>query len=466
MFFRKISILTAGAAILFVVNGCAEKKIVVKKEKPKVVKVAKAEEYYNQAVEALAENNTDRALARFGEAIKRSKRSTADLVDAHYNIGVIMLQRGEYDKASEEFNMVLEKQPNHRDALLNLGVILKEKKKYMAAIKHYRQALKKIPRDPLIMNNLIVVYRLAKKYKDAEKTGYRLLARASNNVEAYKNMTLVYYDQKKYEMAELLCINAGKMLEKKRKEDSTVKEDAGIYNNLGMIYMQMGNSRKALSQFDKALKVDPNSKDALINIGAISHRYRDYQRAIAMYSKVLKIEPMNSVAKAGLAYAFYGDGKAKEALAEFNQLLETKPDNLEAIFITGEIYYKFLRDFKNAVKYYKEYKKGKGSKLGKEHEVHNRLTTATAKLEMSQQMLKDEEEQKKKEELERKKALDKTKQEEAAQKKEGEAKLEGILKEEEAKEAAKEEEAKEEVKEEPAKEAKENKKPESGTSAK
>jgi tetratricopeptide (TPR) repeat protein len=431
---HKIQILVFLTIAAFMVAGCPEKKEVVKPDKMRtVIKVSQPEEFYNQGVDALKANDSDRALASFQEAISRIKEDPQKLVDAHYNIGAILLQKGDLGGARKAFDEALKLQPDHRDALVNLGVVLKRRNDFAGAIAHYREALKKVPRDPLIMNNLIVAYRLNKQYAQAEKTGHRLLARAPNNVEAYKNMTLIYYDQGKYEMAELLCINAGKMLEKQREKDKTVKDDPGIYNNLGMIYMKMGKVREALAQFGKALKVDPNSINALINTGAIAHRYRDYGRAVAAYDQVLKLQPQNPIALKGLAFAYFGAGQADKAIEYFKKVNQADPKDLKILFNLGECYYTYKHNYQEAIKYYRVYKVKMGSALDKSDPVHNRLQMAETKLQMAEQVKKDEEEARRKEE-ERKKALDRTKQEQAEDKAKGEKTLKDILKTQEGEE--------------------------------
>ena len=435
---RNIRVLAVLAAAAFLTTGCPETKEVVKPDKMlTVIKVSQPEEFYNQGVDALAANQPDRALASFREAVSRIKEDPQKLVDAHYNIGAMLLKKGDLAGARKAFTDALKLKPDHRDALVNLGVVLKRGQDYAGAIKHYREALKKVPRDPLIMNNLIVAYRLNKQYAEAEKTGHRLLARAPSNVEAYKNMTLIYYDQGKYEMAELLCINAGKMLEKQREKDKTVKDDPGIYNNLGMIYMKMGKVRDALAQFGKALKVDPNSRDALINTGAIAHRYRDYTRAIASYQKVLGLQPQNPIALKGMAFAYFGSGNADKAIEYFKKVNQADPKDLKILFNLGECFYTYKHDYQQAIKYYRVYKVKMGSALESSDIVHNRIQMAETKLQMAEQVKKDEEaaqaEARRKEE-ERKKALERTKQEEETEKKRREEKVRELLKSQEKEE--------------------------------
>jgi tetratricopeptide (TPR) repeat protein len=433
---RNIRVNVVLVVVACLATGCPEKKEVVKPDKVRtVVRVSQPEELYNQGLDALAANDSERALASFREAVSRIQDDPQKLVDARYNIGAILLKTGDLGGARKAFDATLKLKPDHRDALVNLGVVLKRGNDYAGAIAHYRAALKKVPRDPLIMNNLIVAYRLNRQYAEAEKTGHRLLARAPSNVEAYKNMTLIYYDQGKYEMAELLCINAGKMLEKQREKDKTVKEDPGIYNNLGMIYMKMGKVRDALAQFGKALKVDPNSIGALINTGAIAHRYRDYGRAIASYDRVLKLQPQNVAALKGMAFAYYGSGQAQADLAieYFKKVSPADPKDLNILFSLGECYYTYKHDYQQAIKYYRAYQAKMGSALQGSDPVHNRIRMAETKLQMTEQLEQDEEEARRKE-AKHKQALEQAKQEQEAEKKKREEKLKELLNSQEGEE--------------------------------
>jgi tetratricopeptide (TPR) repeat protein len=409
--------------------GCPEKKVVVRPVEPvkKVVRVKPAEQTFNEGLEALAAKDVERGLQLVREAMAKKPEHLQMQVSGHYNIGAVLLGQGDLAGAEAAFREVLTREQAHQAALLGLGVVFKRQQKYKEAIEHYKAALERVPRDPEIMNNLIVVYRLDKQYAEAEKTGHRLLARAPTNVEAYKNLTLIYYDQGKYEMAELLCINAGKMLEKMRAKDPGVPEDAGIYNNLGMIYVGMKRYREALAQFDKALKIDPGFIEALINLAAIAHRFRDYDKALAAYEQVLKADPENAIAKTGKAYAVFGLGESKAALPLFEGLLAANPGDTRILWNMASIYDEQLRDYAKAVELYTAYKAKAGSGLKSDDPVHKKLEVARQKLAMAAEMKQEQEEEDRKareEEERKKKALEEAKKETSA---EGKQKLEEML---------------------------------------
>ncbi len=174
-------------------TGCPEKVVVKPDTKiQKVIKIKPAEAYFNEGLAAIETGKLEQGVALLRKSLTLYKGNDGKLVDAHFNVGVILMKQNDLNGAATEYAETLKIKPDHRQALLNLGVVFRRQNKFDKAITHYREALKTVPRDPQLMNNLIVVYRLNKEYKKAVKTGYKLLARAPTNVEAYKNMTLIY----------------------------------------------------------------------------------------------------------------------------------------------------------------------------------------------------------------------------------------------------------------------------------
>jgi cytochrome c-type biogenesis protein CcmH/NrfG len=76
-------------------------------------------------------------------------------------------------------------------------------------------------------------------------------------------------------------------------EDSVrVKPDAAVLVKLGGAYHFDGDEAKALSAWDRALRLDPNNADALFNIGFVKYHVQgDSKAAIATWSKLLKMNP-------------------------------------------------------------------------------------------------------------------------------------------------------------------------------
>src|SRR3989338_8909357 len=68
-------------------------------------------------------------------------------------------------------------------------------------------------------------------------------------------------------------------------------EFADICNMLGVIYHQTSQFGKAISYFQKALKINPNYTEALLNLSVLYNDLGDYKQAKALLAKSkIKVE--------------------------------------------------------------------------------------------------------------------------------------------------------------------------------
>ena len=96
--------------------------------------------------------------------------------------------------------------------------------------------------------------------------------------------------------------------------------------NKGMEYGKQGKFNEAITEFNKAIEIDPNSYNAYFNRG-IAHKYvGDYDQAIVDYSKVVEINPKadNAYTNRGNIYAEKGD--YDRAISDYNRAIEINPN--------------------------------------------------------------------------------------------------------------------------------------------
>ena len=75
---------------------------------------------------------------------------------------------------------------------------------------------------------------------------------------------------------------------------ANAKPLADKYIGQGLLQNLLGNHHVAISLFNKAIAIDPQSADAYNNRGAAKHDLEDYQEAIADWSKAIEIDPQNA----------------------------------------------------------------------------------------------------------------------------------------------------------------------------
>ena len=98
---------------------------------------------------------------------------------------------------------------------------------------------------------------------------------------------------------------------------------SSVYVNRGLILKDRGNHVAALSDFDKAIRIDP------ANFWALYHRANEYESkgdlsaALADINQAIQIEPKagNFLVEHGVILLLMG--KEKEAQADFDRLLQS-----------------------------------------------------------------------------------------------------------------------------------------------
>ena len=100
-----------------------------------------------------------------------------------------------------------------------------------------------------------------------------------------------------------------------------------MHNNLGNLYMENGNQKKAAAAYKKALSIRPDYAQAYYNLGNLYKNMGDTQEATASYKKAIKINPYFVRAYNNLAVLCNATGKSAEAITLCQKALEINPDD-------------------------------------------------------------------------------------------------------------------------------------------
>jgi Tfp pilus assembly protein PilF len=69
--------------------------------------------------------------------------------------------------------------------------------------------------------------------------------------------------------------------------------NAKVRNSLGMLYWQRGEAKKAIEDLVRALRINPNFLDAVLNLGDILTKIKENEKAEKLYSSYLSMNPQN-----------------------------------------------------------------------------------------------------------------------------------------------------------------------------
>lgn len=233
-----------------------------------------------------------------------------DSPEIFYAAGIVYFEKGQIDKALENF------------------------KKIPPGSRFYKNTL---------MHMAIIYY----KGKDVE-AGIAMLEKAMPTLETPDRLELIpylssFYKEKGMTEAALSLITEALELD---------PENTELLFELGVLYDREGKPDLALDYMQKVMDLDPEHADALNYIG---YTYADkgirLDEAEAMIQKALKLKPDNGYIIDSLGWVYFQQGRLDEALAELLRAVALIPEDPVVLEHLGDIYAK-LKDPVSARKYY------------------------------------------------------------------------------------------------------------------
>jgi type IV pilus biogenesis/stability protein PilW len=180
------------------------------------------------------------------EEVERGKnRGTSSEVLILFNSGVDLYDQGDYSKALQAYQKVIELDPEYAEAYNNLGIIYQEIGDFDRALSAYQNAIGINPKYEKALNNLGVLLYLEGRYEESIQAFQQALAINANNVESHIN--------------------------------------------LGILFKKQGQVDKAMAAYDRALTLNPFYGEAHYNMGLLYEQLKKMEMAIGHYQKFIQM---------------------------------------------------------------------------------------------------------------------------------------------------------------------------------
>jgi tetratricopeptide (TPR) repeat protein len=114
-----------------------------------------------------------------------------------------------------------------------------------------------------------------------------------------------------------------------RKAVAEKREDAGLYDRLGLLLGALGRYPEALQSFEAALRCDPKRSDVWYSLGCLYSGLKDGFHAEAAYRKVLELQPQFAMARTNLGICLMLQGNRSEAERCFRIAMRDDPTLFE-----------------------------------------------------------------------------------------------------------------------------------------
>jgi tetratricopeptide (TPR) repeat protein len=301
-----------------------------------------------QGVQAAKDaSGKERAINLLEEAVK----ADAGLWEAHYNLGILLADKGDLGAAERHLTTAQQLAPNAEDVAVALSEVRRRRGDAQGAVDALAPFVKENPGARHAPVALIGAYRESQKIDEAVAQAQQVLVRNSKDPRALAELALSYLDKGELDTAELL---SGEALKADTK--SAIAE-----RTAGLIKLKQGDDAVAFRHFARASELDPKDTTARLNVATVLLEAGIYDKAVEQFRAALDAEPDNSSAALGLAAARRAQGKRDEtgpfleAEKLVKSVLEREPQNLAATYNLAVLYGDFLKRPADALPLYQRF---------------------------------------------------------------------------------------------------------------
>ena len=110
---------------------------------------------------------------------------------------------------------------------------------------------------------------------------------------------------------------------------------AAAFNFRGLAYNFLKDDGRAISDYDQAIRINPQYAEAFVSRGITYSRLNDNGRAIADYSAAIRIDAKYADAFTMRGSAYFGMGNDLRAIADFDEAIRIDPEHFLAHYLRG-----------------------------------------------------------------------------------------------------------------------------------
>lgn len=235
-----------------------------------------------------------RAAAKTGKSAPQ--QSVADNV---VRKAIAAVQGGAVQEAAQAFDQVLERFPNHVEALHQKGMLLARTGNVEAGIPYLQRATSAQPNEALYWNNLAAACLLCERLDEARDAAQRAASLDPRYVMAWRNLGTAAGGLKQHAAA----------AEAFAKASALAPKDAEIWYQLAAARLEMGQRIDGLAALEQAVACAPANAEYLSSLGSALLQENRVGDAKIQLERAVAIEPDRFVAALnyGIALALQRD---------------------------------------------------------------------------------------------------------------------------------------------------------------
>jgi len=299
-------------------TGKAEKALTVLKS-GLTGKKSDAPLYNSIAAVYFSQNKPDEGLKN----IQKAKEIDPAFAASYQNLATYFAATGKYDKAIEEYSLLLRNAPQNLHAMLGIAGLSELKGNEADALTYYQKAMETKQPEAFLAQ---ASYFLKKKESSkALKVLDEALKIDSKNSAVLEMKGRLLVSEKKFKEAL-----------KTFEEIEAINPEAGVSLKIGA-YVAMKDISKAVDQARKIIEKYPRSARGYMVLGSIYEGQKDYARAISEVKNGIRVDSTNAQAFVYLGNLFEASKDFSQAMSSYEEACRKKPDFVPALFAQGAL---------------------------------------------------------------------------------------------------------------------------------
>ncbi|MDP2726724.1 MAG: tetratricopeptide repeat protein, partial [Dehalococcoidia bacterium] len=261
------------------------------------------------------------AGGRYQEALQiYQKAAVLNPQEATYqrNIGVVLARLGKAQDAQEALQKSLYLfHANYADAHYELGMVLMQQGQAERALESYRRAVELAPQQALYRFELAQAYKKLGQYSEAMEQIRQAVNLEEGFAQGFHELGLLYSLQGWHEEA----------VAEHQRALAVQPANPSFRYHLGTALAASGRLEEAAAEFEEAVRLDPGLASALDQLGLIHLQQRHHQEARAAFQRAVELEPKSADYRHNLALALAQMGDFSQASREMEEALTLEDDN-------------------------------------------------------------------------------------------------------------------------------------------
>ncbi len=240
-------------------------------------------------------------------------------------------------EAEQLYSQVLEKQPDHPEALYGLGMLAQQMGQPEIAEQWLSAASQVQPDSVKTWFSLGNLHLVQEQFSQAEKAYRQALVLLPNSLPIYNNLgyalqqqglfeEAIHYYQKALELKPDFIeaeTNLGNALHAQGKLSSNQKiYYAQLNNQLGVARKKAGDLKNAVTCHKQAIALQPNLLEAYYNLALMLQEQGELEEAIASYQNLLELNPNYGEVYLNLGKIYQQQNNLTEAISAYQQGLK------------------------------------------------------------------------------------------------------------------------------------------------